>query len=323
MIYSDFYVPIQQELAQVEVRLREFLASENPFIDRVVNHGFQLGGKRMRPALLLLFARMAGEICPEHEVLATAIETIHTATLVHDDILDEADTRRHLPTINKAWNNETSVLLGDFMLARAIRSVLTLKNSTFNEIIAEMCCRLCEGEMRQVGTRGDFALSEETYLKIICDKTAALCEGACRLGVLAVPGASDAWADAATTFGRCLGLAFQIADDQLDLFGEEASMGKSLGTDLEKQKMTLPMIRLLAALEPAKREAMIQKMLQNGPTLRSELQQILRQRGIEHAVNETAERYVAEAIQALDAFPDCAARQSLVNMARYAIHRTV
>ncbi|MDO4630108.1 MAG: polyprenyl synthetase family protein, partial [Planctomycetia bacterium] len=181
---QEFYAIIQSDLSKVEQLLRHFLTNDNPFIQQVADHGFRLGGKRMRPALHLFFALMGGEIRPIHHVIGAVLETIHTASLVHDDILDEAKTRRHLPTVNAVWDNETSVLMGDYMVARAMLSVAELDNITVNRIVAETSCQLCDGEMRQVGSRGRFDLTEDEYYAIITGKTAALFECGCRLGVL-------------------------------------------------------------------------------------------------------------------------------------------
>lgn len=318
--YRKNYAPIEAELAEVENLLREFLSCDNPFMDRVVHHGFQLGGKRMRPALLLLFAKMTGSVQPVHKILAAAVETIHTATLIHDDILDEATTRRHLPTVNVVWNNETSVLLGDFMVARAIRQVTELDCTEVSHLVAQTSCRLCEGEMRQVGFRGNFAISEEEYNSIIQDKTASLCECACLLGVFFT--GEQARRQSAVAFGRHLGMAFQIADDLLDIRGEETQMGKSLGTDLAKQKLTLPMIRLLKVLDATRRDALL-SAIQNQPAeeIRPWIQTLLQENAIYESVCKTAKKHLHNAIAALECFPDNPCRQSLQELACYVLKR--
>lgn len=336
---QGFYAVIRDDLASVELLLKKFLDSENPFIQQVVEHGFRLGGKRMRPALHLLFAKMAGRVNPIHFTLGAALETIHTASLVHDDILDEAQTRRHLPTVNAVWNSETSVLMGDFMVARAMLGVARLRNSAVNQIVAETSCQLCEGEMRQVGTRGKFDLSESEYEAIIKGKTASLFECGCRLGVLcaqsdfnsaasqtdSVPTLSPAAAkqvEHAALFGRHLGMAFQIADDLLDILGEEEQMGKTLGSDLAKQKLTLPMIRLFAALETAEREALIEEIRTNlRPETYAEIRGLLQEHHIYESVRETAISHIRAAIELLEVFPESEAKRAIVGFANYAIER--
>ena len=195
-------------------------------------------------------AQACGGVRPEHLTLATAAELIHTATLVHDDVLDEATIRRHLDTVNARWNNEVSVLLGDYLFARALCLTSSLDDNFACRTITETTRRMCEGELRQIENRGNYGLSEAEYVEIIAGKTATLMACCCRLGAhYAGAAAGDlrhAWPATATE----LGVAFQIADDVLDLLGEEATVGKSLGTDLLKQKATLPLIRLFETADP-------------------------------------------------------------------------
>jgi len=329
---QGFYSVIQNDLAEVERILKEFLACENPFIQQVTEHGFRLGGKRMRPALHLLFAKMVGNVQPIHFTIGAALETIHTASLVHDDILDDAETRRHLPTVNAVWNNETSVLMGDFMVARAMLGVARLQNQTVNEIVAQTSCALCEGEMRQVGSRGRFDLTEDEYYAIVTGKTAALFECACKLGVLCTLDPKVKTAEIslenqkkienASRFGRNLGQAFQIADDLLDLLGTEEQMGKTLGSDLAKQKLTLPMIRLLAVLDSGTRETLINE-IQNAlsPATYKKIRSLFQEHKIRESVRATAIGHIQEGLGLLSIFPESEARNAIEGFASYAIER--
>jgi octaprenyl-diphosphate synthase len=216
-----------------------------------------LGGKRLRPALLLLIAKaVGGRALREHITLATVVEMIHTATLVHDDVLDDAHMRRHLATVNARWDNEASVLLGDFLFTHAFYLASTLDSVVGCRLIGRATNIVCEGELRQKGSRGNFDLSEVEYLEIIEAKTAELTAVSCRLGAL-FAGADERFADELDGFGRDLGIAFQIADDLLDVQGEEQTTGKSLGTDLEKQKPTLPIIRALQLASASDRQAIL------------------------------------------------------------------
>jgi octaprenyl-diphosphate synthase len=254
--WKRLYAPIAEELAAAEELLRSELTSDDPFVDPLVKHAFRLGGKRLRPALLLLSAKATGKITRDHVVLAAVMEMIHTATLVHDDVLDEASLRRHRETINAASDNEASVLVGDFLFTHAFFLASSLETTYACRTIGRSTNIVCAGELRQIHSRGNFALSESEYLSIIEAKTAELCACCCRLGAH-YSGASPACADALDRFGRNLGIAFQIADDLLDLVGDEVSMGKSLGSDLEKQKPTLPLIRLLAQSTSGERAELI------------------------------------------------------------------
>ncbi len=331
---QEFYAFIQSDLLEVEQQLRRFLTSDNPFIQQVVDHGFQLGGKRMRPALHLFFALMAGEIRPIHHVIGAVLETIHTASLIHDDILDEAKTRRHLPTVNAIWDNETSVLMGDYMVARAMLSVAKLNDIAVNQIVAETSCQLCNGEMQQVGSRGRFDLTEVEYYAIIIGKTAALFECGCRLGVLCAldnPNQTEINEIApenlkkienAALFGRNIGIAFQIADDLLDILGDETQMGKTLGSDLAKQKLTLPMIRLLNVLKTETRNALIAEIQNHlGQETYARIRMLLQEHHIYESVRETAINHITQAITLLDIFPDSPAKTAMIGFAKYAIER--
>ena len=202
--------------------------------------------------MLPLTAKAAGKIALQHHTLAAAVEMIHTATLVHDDVLDEAELRRHVPTVNAGWGNKVSILLGDMLFTHAFHLTSTVDGRAC-QIIGEATNRVCAGELRQVSERGNLNLTETDYFAIIEGKTAALTECCGRLGALHA-GASEEVAGKLAAFGRNLGLAFQIADDLLDLIGNQDTVGKTLGTDLEQQKLTLPIIYCLNRLSPGDAE---------------------------------------------------------------------
>jgi octaprenyl-diphosphate synthase len=241
--------------ADIEEADRIFAATLAPYrspVAPLVTHLKHYRGKRLRPALLLLTARACGKPTPHHHTLAAAVEMIHTATLVHDDVLDEADLRRHVPTVNAGWGNKVSILLGDMLFTHAFHLTSTVDGRACG-IIGEATNRVCAGELRQVCERGNLDLREADYFAIIDGKTAALTECCGRLGAL-YAGASDEVAARLATFGRNLGTAFQIADDLLDLVGDESTTGKTLGTDLAQQKLTLPVIHCLNRLPRAEAE---------------------------------------------------------------------
>ena len=176
------YAPVAMEMDRAEQRLRAELHNESPFVNELLEYGSQLGGKRLRPALLLLTAKATGAVTDEHYTLAAVVEMIHTATLVHDDVLDEAEMRRHLATVNSRWNNETSVLLGDYLFTHAFYLASTLETTFGCRRIGQSTNIVCEGELRQIDSRGNHGLSEEEYYAIIDGKTAELCACACHLG---------------------------------------------------------------------------------------------------------------------------------------------
>lgn len=256
-LLDQLYEPICRELEGCERILRAELRNENAYVDQLVRHGFRLGGKRLRPALLLLAAKAAGNVTQEHLVLAAVVEMIHTATLVHDDVLDGAAVRRHLHTLNARWGNEASVLVGDYLFTHSFYLASTLSDTFACRTIGRATNLVCEGELRQIESRGNFNLSEDEYLAIIEAKTAELCSCSCLLGAhYAGPRVQEARAveEALARYGRWLGIAFQITDDLLDLVGHESATGKSMGTDLALQKPTLPVIRLLEQAGPRRHD---------------------------------------------------------------------
>ncbi|MEN6459052.1 MAG: polyprenyl synthetase family protein [Thermoguttaceae bacterium] len=314
------YAPIATDLEDVERLLQKEFSSDNPFVDQLAQHGFRLGGKRIRPALVLLSARATGSVRPEHIVLAVTTELIHTASLVHDDVLDEATLRRHLDTVNARWNNETSVLLGDYLFARAMCLASSLEDNFACQTISHSARNMCEGELTQIHSRGNYDLTEAEYVQIVAGKTAALMSTCCRLGAH-YAGAASATCEALGQYGYDLGVAFQIADDVLDLVGEEAAVGKSLGTDLSKQKATLPLIRLLAAVAPAERDELESILKRSDNHRRESLQPWLaRYDALDYARGQ-ARSFTQRAYQQLAAIAKTPASESLVGLADFVIER--
>lgn len=314
------YAPIRDELDHVEDLLRRELSSDFPFIDQLVKHGFRLGGKRLRPALVLLSGLACGGLRPEHRTLAAVVELIHTATLIHDDVLDEATLRRHLETVNARWNNETSVLLGDYLFARAICLASSLEETDATRILAEATRVMCEGELRQVGSRGNFTMSEADYLSIVGAKTAALCSCCCRLGAR-YAGANEQLEEVLAQYGYTLGIAFQIVDDVLDIKGNEAVTGKSLGTDLVKQKPTLPLIRLLSQVGPKDREDLLAILTSPDDHHAERLKPWFQRWDAVSYAQQQAVRHVRSAREQLDRAPATPARETLKQLADFVVLR--
>ncbi|MBN1590873.1 MAG: polyprenyl synthetase family protein [Pirellulales bacterium] len=316
----SLYAPIREQLAEVEAILHGELHSDSPQVDRLVKHGFRLGGKRLRPALVLLTGMACGETGPDHLVLAAAMELIHTATLIHDDVLDEADLRRHLETVNARWDNEASILLGDYLLARAICLASSVDDPTASREIGRASRIMCEGELRQIVGCGDYDLTEQEYIEIISGKTAELCACSCRVGAH-YAGASQELARTCGRYGANLGIAFQIVDDLLDVLGDETTTGKSLGTDLLKQKMTLPLIRLLGLLKPVERETVVALLSDPERQPREAIQPWLARTDAIDYTRRKAEGYVQLAIEQLDAVPATPTRDVLRNLAQFVLAR--
>ncbi|HET6878562.1 MAG TPA: polyprenyl synthetase family protein [Pirellulales bacterium] len=315
------YEPIRSELNQVDEILRTEARSRIPAVDELVKHAFRLGGKRLRPALLLLAAKAAGgKINREQLVLAAVVEMIHTATLVHDDVLDEAVVRRRLDTVNARWNNQSSVLLGDFLFSHAFYLASTVGDTFACQRIGRSTNIVCEGELRQVANRGNLQLSEADYLGIIEAKTAELCACCCRLGAH-YSQAEPAAADALETYGRYLGIAFQITDDLLDLVGDEEDAGKSLGTDLAQQKLTLPVIRLLSQLDGNNRRQVLQVLDCPPNERRGELATWLDRSDALVYTRAQARAYARRAVEELGILPRSHERGVLQRLGRFVVER--
>jgi octaprenyl-diphosphate synthase len=314
------YAPITASLVDVEDLLREELQSDHPFVDQLVKHGFHLGGKRLRPALVLLSGLASGKFNRSQVVLGAAVELIHTATLVHDDVLDEATIRRHLDTVNARWDNEASVLLGDYLLAHSLCLTSSLDDLYAVRELSNSARTICDGELRQVESRGNFELREEQYVSIISRKTAELLACCCRLGAH-YAGAEPKILDALDRYGRQLGIAFQIADDVLDLLGDEQTVGKSLGTDLVKQKFTLPLIRLLSQVSAAEKPSLLELLTSSNNHRRETLRHwFARFDAVEYA-RQQAESYARQAAAELEILPPSPARDSLADLTRFVVQR--
>jgi octaprenyl-diphosphate synthase len=317
---TRLYAPVRAELDEVEDQLRRAFSSADPFVDGIARHGLRLGGKRLRPALVLLSGKACGSLCAEHIEMAAAVELIHTASLLHDDVLDEAAMRRHLDTVNARWNNEASILLGDFLLAQAIDRVARTGSAFAMREIASAARIVCEGELRQVAWRGKFDLSEPEYLEIIADKTAALTASSCRLGAH-FAGADDSLCERFACFGRLLGVAFQIVDDLLDVLGDEATVGKSLGTDLDKQKATLPLIRLLDQASPDDRRQVLALLENNSQRRGEEIRAWYGRYGALDYAHQKATQYTAEAARQIEGLTSTTATAMLQELADFVVAR--
>lgn len=312
---------IGNDLQEMEAVFHRELRSNHPYVVDVLAHLNTYRGKRLRPMLLLLTAKAVGEIEPAHQVLAAVVEMIHTATLVHDDVLDDATTRRHVATVNSRWNNETSVLLGDYLFTHAFHLASSLESTLACRLIGRATNLVCEGELAQIHERGNSGLTEEQYFNIIEGKTAELCAVSCYLGAH-FAGASEATAQALDRYGRNLGIAFQIADDLLDVCGTEQEMGKTLGSDLEKQKLTLPLIRLLAEASAADAAKIRELLAHPSAESRAELNRLLKAGdGLEYA-RQRALEYVAGARGALSCLGDSPARQVLELLTEFVVVRS-
>jgi octaprenyl-diphosphate synthase len=316
--------PVRAEMEQVGAILRGEVEQEAESLRGMLAYVARFAGKRLRPAMVLLSGHTAGRVTGDHLRIAAVVEMIHTATLVHDDILDDASARRNLMTANQKYGNEMAVLVGDQIFARAFVLVNSIPTRLASEVLTRVTTVICTGEMLQVHHRFDFSISEDLYLRIIREKTASLYAAACELGA-AFAGADRAGREALHRYGLDVGTAFQIVDDCLDLSGDEEVVGKTLGTDITKGKMTLPLVHFFRTAPEPRRRAVLELLEHEGErqdkkrTVRAELEE---QGSIAYA-QERAVETVEGAKHHLARFPASPARDALVELADYVVQRTL
>jgi octaprenyl-diphosphate synthase len=314
------YAPIADDLKQSQLVLADELISDQTLISDLCRHVGQFHGKLLRPALLLLTAKACGEVRPQHAVLAAVVELVHIATLVHDDVLDEADIRRRAATVNRLWGNERAVLMGDFLYSHAFHLCSSLESQFASRLIGQTAITVCEGEIMQVANRGNLELTEAEYLDIIGRKTAVLVESCCHLGA-AFAGADEETVERMRAFGHALGVAFQIIDDLLDLTGEEPEVGKSLGRDVYERELTLPLIHYLRCAPPGGRAKVLALLRGDDPQRQREIAALLRNSDSVACAHAVARQHIAFAHDALAELPPSAARDRLAAMADFVIAR--
>jgi octaprenyl-diphosphate synthase len=291
-------------------------------IPQLAAHIVAAGGKRLRPLLTLVSARMCGYSGLRHVNLAACVEFIHTATLLHDDVVDESQLRRGLASANAVFGNKASVLVGDFLFARAFQLMVADGSLPVLEILSGAAATIAEGEVLQLATQHDLSTGEERYLDVIRGKTAALFAAACQVGavVAARPAAEE---QALASYGTNLGIAFQLVDDALDYAADQAILGKTVGDDFREGKITLPVLAAYAAGDPAERAFWV-RTIEASEQTDADLDHamaLMAGRGAIHATLERAGRFAAEAKASLAVFPDTAYRAGLLAVADYTVSR--
>lgn len=314
----------REELHAVEQHIARSVDSRVPVINRAAGHLLQSGGKRLRPLLLLLSARLCNNqgSLEDEIVLASAVEFIHTAALLHDDVLDEAALRRGHETARLLWGNKASILVGDYLYTRAINQVLRLGNSEIETTLADACRKMVEGEMLQFSLHHNVQITENDCLTIIDNKTASLMSAACALGAI-LSGASPSHKTALTRFGRHLGIAFQAADDALDYAAHPEKLGKTIGKDLYEGKITLPLLHLLSASDPEER-AIVERVIEHNGDSAQDLGVIIglmeRYGSVSYALDRSR-HFVSLAMEELHVFPPSSHRDALEIIADYVVSR--
>jgi octaprenyl-diphosphate synthase len=276
-------------------------------------------GKMLRPGMVLLAGACFGTLTEGHIQVSAMVEMIHHATLLHDDVLDAGCQRRGIPTANCLWGNEAAVLLGDYLLSQVFRMAAEL-DAPVARVLAQTAARVCEGELRQTVHKRNWQLTEAQYLEIITQKSASFFGGCCRLGAM-LSHAEAGQIEAVAQFGLLAGIAFQITDDLLDIAGDESHAGKTLQSDLAKDKPTLAVIHLLRTLDTARR-GQVRALLESPDGTGRELAVLLERAGSLRYAQEQAAEYVARAIQALAEVPSSPAKEALIETARLMANRT-
>ncbi len=308
------------DMARVDRFIHESLHSDVVLINQVAKYIMSGGGKRLRPMLLILSARACGYQGDDHIPLAAIIEFIHTATLLHDDVVDESDFRRGKRSAHAVWGNAASVLVGDFLYSRSFQMMVGIDSMRVMQIMAEATNTIAEGEVLQLLNLGDPQISESSYFRVIENKTAKLFEAACRLGAI-LAGSDQAIEDELAEFGNKLGLAFQIADDVMDYAGDGDAMGKNIGADLAEGKPTLPLILARAGTGEHGRSVIDQAVRNSGNDKLQEVLAIIRETGALETAMESARSQANSALQCIEALQDSKWQAALKDLARYSYRR--
>jgi octaprenyl-diphosphate synthase len=322
MTLEDIFSPVRGDLERVESALADMCRTKDCGVSEVIAHILSAGGKRLRPALVLFAARGCAYSGERSIGMAVAMELVHTASLIHDDVIDGAAVRRGVPTVNSAWGNKGSVLLGDYLYTRVIETLAEDGDLEILRTVAKATACMARGEMIQTLCRDDQEVTEGRYLQVISDKTAALISCACQVGAMLGEG-HNGEVEALGSYGQNLGMAFQITDDLLDLTGEEDVTGKAPGNDIREGRMTLPLIHAMGAAD-RRDGALIRDVFRSGDvdgaTLRRIREIVSRYQGIEYS-RRKAREYTEAGKRGLEKLEDSESRESLLMLADYVVGR--
>lgn len=317
---QEIYAPIETDLAEFTAALKKELASGDPLIREIHEHLLKMTGKFLRPALTLFSSKLEGKTNHDVIKLAVLIELLHTATLIHDDVIDNSELRRNQPSIFSKWGREISIVSGDYLYAKAFVILASFKNVWLYEALSETAHRMCEGEMKQIEKRNDFFMEEATYLRIIHQKTAALFQAAC-MGGAYFSGMSLPHIEKVGRYGYHLGMAFQIVDDCLDIVGTTEVLGKTAGLDILKNDVTLPVLYLFQALEETQRQALLKRLEEATPILFEEVKNlVIETKSLDRAMAK-ARGFIQSALEELSVLKESPCKESLQNMAHHCLDR--
>lgn len=322
VLKARIYASIRPELDRIEKAIRRHLSSSVPLIEVVGRYIMESGGKRLRPLLMVLSAKLCGYRGTRDADLSVVFEFLHAATLLHDDVVDNAEIRRTKPAANTLWGNPAVVLVGDFLYSKAILMTVLYENLRILEVLSETTTRMAEGEVLQLIHSDDLETDESAYMEVIIRKTAVLMSAACQIGAI-FAGAPPAHEQALRDYGHHLGIAFQLIDDALDYVGTVGELGKPVGNDLQEGKATLPLIYALAQADPMHRDY-IRRVFTADVQTPQEIQAAQRLvqdlGGVDYTVRRAAE-HVAAAKRNLESFPANPTKSLLEDIADYVLCR--
>ena len=322
MTLKEISAPIEMHLQNFDKHFDAMLKSNVALLNLILKYLTRKKGKQMRPMLVFLTAEICGNMNERAYTGASMIELLHTATLIHDDVVDEADERRGIATINASWNNKIAVLIGDFLLAKGLIASIDKSEFEFLQASSNAIKLMSEGELLQIQKSRETDLTEETYFQIIKGKTASLLASCCEIGAIAAS-AGENERQIMRQFGENLGIAFQIRDDIFDFVGTSSIVGKAVGNDLKEKKITLPLIYALSATDDKTAKSIVKKV-KKGKMSKAEIKETIQfvvDKGGIDAAQAKAESYIQSAIDSLNIFADSAAKTSLINFAEFVVSR--
>lgn len=318
---SQITKPVKQELEEFHSIFKQAMRSNVGLVDLVARYIIRQKGKKVRPLLVLLSAKISGGVTDRSYRGATLVELLHTATLIHDDVVDNADKRRGMWSINALFKNKIAVLMGDYLLSRGLMISVDGKDYDFLGVTTDAVKRMSEGELLQIQKTRKLDIDEETYFKVISDKTASLLETCCTIGAMSTTDNKD-YIEAMRNYGHSLGMAFQIRDDILDYEGSSSLIGKPVGGDIKEKKITLPLIYSLNNVSSSE-AVRIRKVLKNGNDkikVKEVMQFVKENKGVDYALT-IAEKYSNQAINSLNVFPDSDTKSSMKELIDFVTKR--
>lgn len=322
MSLNDILIPVQQEIDELERVMLGLLSSQVPFVQSVAEYVIKNGGKRLRPALTILCAKLSGYYGRASYELGSCIEFVHTASLLHDDVIDNAKVRRGKPSANAKWGNHVSVLVGDFFYCRASQLLTAQGDMRILKAVTDAITALTEGEVLEITKNLDLNTSEDDYLAIIRNKTAVLFAAACQIGAI-LGNVTDEYESALKNFGLNLGMAFQLADDALDYVAVDEVFGKESGIDLQEGKLTLPLLAAIKRATPEERQTIKNALMAHNPdkTMFAEIRAIILKYDGFAETYRAAESYVSLAKEQLAPFRPSLEKDILLHVADYVVRR--